>query len=126
LSGFTGYLSIAHGITGPYDKFSPPAAASTSSACSNMTPLFTKSDHPPSARAMCFGVGFDSEGCDFVFLFSLASAAAPSCSQSSSYTGRALTGVMLDSYAERCNDIMFSINVDELDGPIAVHLMVME
>jgi hypothetical protein len=33
---------------------------------------------------------------------------------------------MLDSYAERCNDIMFSINLDELDGPIAVNLMVME
>jgi hypothetical protein len=33
---------------------------------------------------------------------------------------------MLDSYAERCNDIMFPINLDELDGPIAVNLMVME
>ena len=38
----------------------------------------------------------------------------------------ARTGAMLDSYAERCNDIMFSINLDELDGPIAVNLMVME
>ena len=33
---------------------------------------------------------------------------------------------MLDSYAERCNDIMFSINLDELGGPVAAHLMVME
>jgi hypothetical protein len=39
---------------------------------------------------------------------------------------RARTGAMLDSYAERCNDIMFPINLDELDGPIAVNLMVME
>jgi hypothetical protein len=38
----------------------------------------------------------------------------------------ARTGAMLDSYAERCNDIMFPINLDELDGPIAVNLMVME
>jgi hypothetical protein len=74
---------------------------------------------------MCFGVGSDPEGCGFVFMFSLAFA-APSCSQSSSYTRRALSGAMLNSYAERCNDIMFSINLDELDGPIAVHLMVME
>ena len=33
---------------------------------------------------------------------------------------------MLNSYAERCNDIMLSVNLDELDGPIAVNLMVME
>jgi hypothetical protein len=39
---------------------------------------------------------------------------------------RALTAAMLDSYAERCNDMMFSIDLGELDGPIIVHLMVME
>jgi hypothetical protein len=90
-----------------------------------MTRPVSTFDHSLSPRAICFGAGSDSEGCGFVRV-SL-SLPPPQAARGVSRTQRrALTAAMLDSYAERCNDIMFPINLDELDGPIAVHLMVME
>jgi hypothetical protein len=90
-----------------------------------MTRLVSKFDHSFSSRAICFGVGSDSEGCGFVLV--CLSLRPPQAARGVPRTQRrALTATMLDSYAERCNDMMFPINLDEFDGPIAVHLMVME
>ena len=119
-----GILIIAYD-TGPCDKPSPPATACASAACANMTRLVSTFDHSLSPRAICFGVGSDSEWCGFVLVSP--SLPPPQAARGIPLTQRrALTAAMLDSYAERCNDMTFSINLDELDGPIAVHLMVME